>query len=187
MEAAKYLFIPNIPKILIWVLHSVSCSPDDLFLSGSTHNLRGYLFSKHLSSSNPSLFLKIHTFYSSWKRHWCWNRLKVGAEGDDRGWDGWMASLTSSTWIWVNSKLGDVDGQGGLICCSSWGRKESDMTEQLNWTDWLTHLTPVRIAIIKKSTKKSLKLTNAREGMEKRECSYALAGNVNWCSHYGEQ
>ena len=67
------------------------------------------------------------------------------------------------------------------------GVAESDTTEQLNWTDWLTHLTPIRIAIIKKFTKKSLKLTNAREGMEKRERSYALGGNVNWCSHYGEQ
>ena len=36
------------------------------------------------------------------KRPWCWKRLKVG-EGDDRGWDGWMASLTQWTWVWVNS------------------------------------------------------------------------------------
>ena len=32
-----------------------------------------------------------------WKRPWCWERLKAGAEGDDRGWDGWMASLTQWT------------------------------------------------------------------------------------------
>ena len=38
------------------------------------------------------------------KRPWCWERLKVGGEGDDRGWDDWMASLTQWTWIWVNSK-----------------------------------------------------------------------------------
>ena len=37
------------------------------------------------------------------KRPWCWERLKVGGEGDDRGWDGWMASLTRWTWVWVNS------------------------------------------------------------------------------------
>ena len=37
-----------------------------------------------------------------WKRSWCWDRLKKG-EGDDRGWDGWMASLTRWTWVWVNS------------------------------------------------------------------------------------
>jgi len=67
------------------------------------------------------------------KRPWCWERLKAGGEGDDRGWDGWMASLTRWTWIWVNS--GCNAGQGSLVCCSPWGRKESDMTERLNWTD----------------------------------------------------
>ena len=43
-----------------------------------------------------------------------------------------MASPTQWTWIWVNAGLGD--GQGGLACCSSWSRKESDTTERLNWT-----------------------------------------------------
>ena len=38
------------------------------------------------------------------KRPWCWERLKAGGEGDDRGWDGWMASLTWWTWVWVNSR-----------------------------------------------------------------------------------
>ena len=64
-----------------------------------------------------------------WKK-WCWERLKVGGEGDDRGWDDWMASLTQ--WAWVY-------GQGGLACCSPWGCKESDTTEpltDLNWTGW---------------------------------------------------
>ena len=37
------------------------------------------------------------------KRPWCWERLKVGEEGDNRGWDGFMASLTQWTWVWVNS------------------------------------------------------------------------------------
>ena len=36
------------------------------------------------------------------KRPWCWERLKAGGEGDDRGWDGWMASPTQWTWVWVN-------------------------------------------------------------------------------------
>ena len=57
---------------------------------------------------------------------------KAGGEGDDRGWDGWMASLTQWTWVWVNSRVGD--GQGSLACCSSWGCKEADMTEPLNLT-----------------------------------------------------
>ena len=38
-----------------------------------------------------------------WKRPWHWKRLKAGAEGDNRGWDGWMASLTQWTWVWASS------------------------------------------------------------------------------------
>ena len=62
-----------------------------------------------------------------WKRPWCWERLRAGGDGDNRGWDGWMASLTQ--WTWVG------DGQGGLACCGSQGHKESDTTERLNWTE----------------------------------------------------
>ena len=51
----------------------------------------------------------------------------------NRGWDGWMASLTRWTWVWVNS--GSWWWTRDLACCNSWGRKESDMTEWLNWTD----------------------------------------------------
>ena len=39
-----------------------------------------------------------------WKRPWCRERLKAGGEGEDRGWDGWMASLTRWTWVWANSR-----------------------------------------------------------------------------------
>ena len=38
-----------------------------------------------------------------WKRPWCWERLRAGGEVDDRGWDGWMASPTQWTWVWVDS------------------------------------------------------------------------------------
>ena len=69
----------------------------------------------------------------SFERHYCWERWKVGAEADDRGWDGWMASLTQCTWVWVNAKSWWWTGR--LACCSSWGHKESDTTEQVNWTE----------------------------------------------------
>ena len=70
------------------------------------------------------------------KRPWCWERLKVGGEGDGRWWDGWMASPTQ--WTWVGWSQGVDDRQGGLACCGSWGCKKSDTTEQLNWTELLT-------------------------------------------------
>ena len=38
------------------------------------------------------------------KRPWCWEKLRAGGEGDDRGWDGWMASPTQWTWVWVDSR-----------------------------------------------------------------------------------
>ena len=54
-------------------------------------------------------------------------------EKGTRGWDSWMASLTRWTWVWVNSRSRWWTGRPGVL--DSWGRKESDMTEQLNWTE----------------------------------------------------
>ena len=65
------------------------------------------------------------------KRPWCWERLRAGGEGDDKGWDGWMASLTQWTWVWINSGVGD--GQGGLAYCSPWGAKS--WTRLSDWTE----------------------------------------------------
>ena len=50
-----------------------------------------------------------------WKRPWFWERLKVGGEGDDRGWDGWMASLIWWTWVWVGSRSWWWTGKPGLL------------------------------------------------------------------------
>ena len=48
-------------------------------------------------------------------------KIEGEGEGDDRGWDGWMASPTWWTWVWVNS--GNWWWTGGLACCGSWGRR----------------------------------------------------------------
>ena len=50
-----------------------------------------------------------------WERPWCWEKMKVGGEGDDRGWDGWMASLTERTWVWVNSGSWQWPGRPGVL------------------------------------------------------------------------
>ena len=68
-----------------------------------------------------------------WERPWCQERLKAGRKGDERGWNGWMASLIQWIWIWVAPGVGD--GPGSLAYCSPWGRKELDMTKRLNWTE----------------------------------------------------
>ena len=66
-----------------------------------------------------------------WKRPWYWERLRAGGEGDNRGWDGWMASQTQWTWVWVDSRSWWWTGRPAVL--GSWGHKESDTTEQLYW------------------------------------------------------
>ena len=50
-----------------------------------------------------------------WKRPWCLEGLGAGGEGDDRGWDGWMASPTRWTWVWVNSGCLLWTGRPGML------------------------------------------------------------------------
>ena len=50
-----------------------------------------------------------------WKRPWCWERLRAGGEGGDRGWGGWMASLTKCTWVWANSGRQWRTGKPGVL------------------------------------------------------------------------
>ena len=60
------------------------------------------------------------------KRPWCWEKLKVGGEGDDREWDGWMASPTQWTWVWVNSRSWWWTGRPGVLW--SMGLQKLDTT-----------------------------------------------------------
>ena len=66
----------------------------------------------------------------SFERPWCWERLKAGGEGDDRGWDGWMASLTRWTWVWVSSRSWCWTGKPGVLNEVHGVEK----TERLNWS-----------------------------------------------------
>ena len=68
------------------------------------------------------------------KRPWCWERLGTGGEGDDRGWDGWMASLTQWTWVWVNSRSWWWTGRPGVLRFIGSQRVEHDWATELNWT-----------------------------------------------------
>ena len=67
------------------------------------------------------------------KRPWCWERLKVGGEGDDRGWDGWMASLTQRTWVWVNSGSRWWTGKPGVLQSTGSQRVRRDWATELSW------------------------------------------------------
>jgi len=76
-----------------------------------------------LECSLEGLMLKLKLPYfghlmgklTHWKRPWCWERLKAGGEGDDRGWDGCMASPTQRTWVWVSSGSWWWTGRPGVL------------------------------------------------------------------------
>ena len=76
-----------------------------------------------LEYSLEGLMLKLKLQYfgywweelTHWKRPWWWERLKTGGEGDDRGWDGWMASPAQRAWVWVNSGSWRWTGRSGVL------------------------------------------------------------------------
>ena len=64
-----------------------------------------------------------------------WEGLGVAGEGDDRGWDGWMASLTRWTWVWVNSGSWWWTGRPGVLQFMGSQRVRHDWGTKLNWTE----------------------------------------------------
>ena len=66
-------------------------------------------------------------------KDWCWERLKAGGEGDDRGWDGWMASLIQWTWIWVTSGSWWRKGKPGMLQSMGSQRVGHDWATELNY------------------------------------------------------
>ena len=67
-----------------------------------------------------------------WKRLWCWERLRAGGEGDDRGWDGWMVSVTQWTWVWVNSGSWWWTERSGMLQSIGSQRVGHDWATELN-------------------------------------------------------
>ena len=65
----------------------------------------------------------------------CWEGLEAGGEGDDRGWDGWMASLTRWTWVWVNSGSWWWTGRPGVLRFMGSQRVRNYWVTELNWTE----------------------------------------------------
>ena len=70
-----------------------------------------------------------------WKRPWCWERLRTWVEGYNWGWDGWMASSTQWTWVWVNYLSWWWTGRPGMLWFMGSQRVEHDWATELNWTE----------------------------------------------------
>ena len=71
----------------------------------------------------------------SLERLWCWEELGAGGKGDDRGWDGWMASPTRRMWVWVNSGSWWWTGRPGVLRFMGSQRVGHNWVTELNWPD----------------------------------------------------
>ena len=71
----------------------------------------------------------------SLKRVCCCGGLGAGERGDDRGWDGWVASLTRWTFVWVNSRRWWWTGRPGVLRFTGSQRVRHDWVMELNWTE----------------------------------------------------
>ena len=92
----------------------------------------GLLWREWCWSWNSSTLATSCEELTHWKRLWCWEVLGAGGEGDDRGWDDWMASLTRWTWVWVNSGSWWWTGRPGVLRFMGSQRVGHDWATELN-------------------------------------------------------
>ena len=78
---------------------------------------------------------------------WCWERLRAGGEGGDRGWNGWMASPTQCTQIWVDSGSWQWKGRPGVLQSTGSQRVGHDWGTELNWKYILKFYILIRLII----------------------------------------
>ena len=95
----------------------------------------GFLWREWCWSWNSSTLATSCKELTHWKRLWCWEGLEAGGEGDDRGWDGWMASLTRWMWVWVNSGSWWWTGRPGVLRFMGSQRVGHDWVTDLIWSD----------------------------------------------------
>ena len=117
-----------------WTIKKTECRRIDAFKLWCWKTLESPLDCKEIQPVNPEgnqswIFIGRTDYWSwdcntlatwceeltHWKRPWWWEGLGAGGEGDDRGWDGWMVSLTWWTWVWVNSGSWWWTGRPGVL------------------------------------------------------------------------
>ena len=95
-----------------------------------------YSFERWMLSWNSNTLAIWCEELTHWKRPWCWERLRAGGEGDDTGWDGWMASPTQWTWVWVSSGSWWWTGKPSVL---------QSMGSQRVRHDWVTEVTDMLV------------------------------------------
>ena len=94
----------------------------------------GFLWKEWCWSWNSSTLATSCEELTHWKRLWCWEGLGAGGEGENRGWDDWMASLNRWTWVWVNSGSWWWTGRPDVLLFMGSQRVGHDWVTELNWT-----------------------------------------------------
>ena len=94
-------------------------------------------FGRNDAKAETPILWPPHAKLTHWKRLWCWEGLGAGEEGDDRGWDGWMASPTRWMWVWVNSGRWWWTGRPGVLRFMG----SQSQTQLSNWTElsWIVY------------------------------------------------
>ena len=112
-----------------------------------------------VEAETPTLLATLCEELTHLKRPWCWERLKAGGEGADRGWDGRLASPTQWTWVWVDSGSWWWTGRPGVLRFMGSQRVRHDWVTELNWTEnksrdmsssWVRGLSIVKMSILPK-------------------------------------
>ena len=131
-----------------WTIRKAECPRIDVFKLWCSRRLLRVSWTERRSNKSilMEILLNIHwkDWYNTlatwckelthWKRLWCWDRLKAG-EGDNRGWDCWMASPTQWTWVWMNSGSWWWSGRPGMLQSMGSQRVGHDWATELNWTE----------------------------------------------------
>ena len=95
----------------------------------------GFLWKEWCWGWNPNTLATLCEELTHWKRLWCWEGLGARGEGDDRGWDGWMQSLTRWTWVSVNSGSWWWTERPGVLRFMGSQRVGHDWVTDLIWSD----------------------------------------------------
>ena len=130
-------------------------------------------------SWNSSILATSCEELTHWKRLWCWEGLGAGGKGDNRGWDGWMASPTWWTRVWVNSGSWWWTGRPGVLQFMGWQRVGHDWATDLIWSELLTYWgneTFLVLLIWMENAASKTQLTKCRN---KRERAF-IHGPVYW-------
>ena len=134
----RWTFVGKVMSLLLNMLSRLVIA----FLPRSKHLLISWLQSPSAMILEPekikSLTVSIVSPSICNEVMWCWEGLGAGGKRDDRGWDGWMASPTRWTWVWVNSRSSWWTGRPGVRQFMGSRRVGHDWATEL--TDWLTEL-----------------------------------------------